>query len=162
MSNMLYSNQLYNTLLMQRSFIGMNDDMIAAYHGWTKEQLQKELAGCAKHMKDCGIEDSNIMSSLKIDESTLQAALKPQLDNTDKMEIVSMISQVALLTATVNEMKKKLYDCENEVERLRKDMSRTRNTSPIRDMHDMRLAGNNQNATYDDCGTWRSQGWPDQ
>jgi len=149
------SSTLQNTIIMQRSVFQMADETMAAFHGWSVDRLHAEIANCARRMSESGVPDMLIKTQLCINDDTLRAALnQPALG-----DVAALASQVAMLTATVNEMRSRLNACEDEITRLRSERrddwrASAPSTPNSRDRYAQRVG--DSHGAYDDCGTWRS------
>ena len=161
MNTTVEQNSIQNTIVMQRSVFQMSDETMAAFHGWSVEKLRQEIALCAKRMKDQGMAEALIKMQLRIDDQTLSAALS-QLPA--QCDTAALASQVAMLTATLNETRSRLNACEDEIARLRSERhdSWRRPSAPhTPNSHDrcaQRVSSDSHTDAYayDDCGTWRS------
>lgn len=165
MNTTVEQNSIQNTIVMQRSVFQMSDETMAAFHGWSVEKLRQEIALCAKRMKDQGMAEALIKMQLRIDDQTLSAALSQPPAQCDT---VALASQVAMLTATLNETRSRLNACEDEITRLRserQDCWRRTSAPPSpssQDRYAYRVRSSSNAEPYDDCGTWRGgyqQGW---
>jgi len=159
MNTTVQRSSIQNTIVMQRSVFQMSDETMAAFHGWSVEKLHQEIALCAKRMKDQGMAEALIKMQLRIDDQTLSAALSQPLMQCDT---AALASQIAMLTATLNETRSRLSTCEDEIARLRLERrdcrrSSTPHTPNSHDRYAQRVGSGSHTDPYDDCGTWRGE-----
>ena len=122
-------NYIQNTIIMQRSFFNMSDEVMAAFHGWSLDRLQLEIANCAKRMSELGIAESSIMNKLRIDETTLRNILYPQRSN----DVIALASQVSILVTKVNDMENHIKTLQDEIKYLKSKKDENHITSSSRD-----------------------------